>query len=49
LPPTPPMPTHEMIPAPSFGKPDRLPLVGGLIVAAAGFPLGLLAGWAIWG
>jgi hypothetical protein len=49
LPPTPPMPTHEMIAAPSFGKPDRLPLVAALIVAAAGFPLGLLAGWAIWG
>jgi ATP-dependent Clp protease ATP-binding subunit ClpA len=28
---------------------DLGPLLGGLLVAAAGFPLGLLAGWAIWG
>jgi hypothetical protein len=30
-------------------KADRLPLIAGLVVAAAGFPVGLLAGWAIWG
>ena len=30
-------------------RPDRWPVVGGLLVAAAGFPLGLLVGWAIWG
>ena len=28
---------------------SRLPVVAGLAVAAVGFPLGLLAGWAIWG
>ncbi len=28
---------------------SRLALVGGLVVAALGFPLGLLAGWLIWG
>ena len=28
---------------------DRAPIVAALVVAAAGFPLGLLVGWAIWG
>jgi ATP-dependent Clp protease ATP-binding subunit ClpA len=28
---------------------DRAQLIGGLVVAAAGFPLGLVAGWLIWG
>jgi ATP-dependent Clp protease ATP-binding subunit ClpA len=30
------------------GAPDRLPIVAALVVAAVGFPLGLLVGWLIW-
>jgi hypothetical protein len=41
-------PSDAVIAAPTLER-DRVPLVAGLLVAAAGFPLGLLAGWAIWG
>jgi ATP-dependent Clp protease ATP-binding subunit ClpC len=41
-------PTERKLKRPR-GRPHRVPLMPALLVAAAGFPLGLLAGWAIWG
>jgi ATP-dependent Clp protease ATP-binding subunit ClpA len=50
LPPLPPRrPTTAPPPSPRATRRDRVALVPALLVAAAGFPLGLLAGWAIWG